>query len=236
MPCIPCGWLAATGLVVVSYLCGAVPFGLLVGRLKGVDVRTRGSYNIGATNVGRVLGRPYGILVFILDGLKGFLPVTVGRFVLLSREGTAASAGAPSSLPYLMLVLVAVACVIGHMFPVYLRFKGGKGVATSLGVGLGMYPYYTLAGLLAFMLWGVVLTVTRYVSLSSIIAVAAFPVIFAVSAWFWRDQWGRFADLWPLHVFGVVIAVLVVYRHRTNIGRLVAGTEHKIGASRDQGN
>ena len=233
---IPNGCLSAIGLVVVGYLCGAVPFGLLVGWLKGVDIRTKGSCNIGATNVGRVLGRPYGILVFLLDSLKGFLPVTLARFLLLPQVGTAGSAAGVGFLPYLMLVLVAVACVIGHMFPVYLKFKGGKGVATSLGVGLGIYPYYTLAGLLAFVLWGLVLAVTRYVSVSSIVAVGAFPVFFAVLAWVRRDEWGRFADLWPLHLFGVVIAVLVVYRHRTNISRLMAGTEHKIGASRGQGN
>jgi acyl phosphate:glycerol-3-phosphate acyltransferase len=236
MPGILCGWSSAIGLVVAGYLCGAVPFGLLVGRLKGVDIRTRGSCNIGATNVGRVLGRPYGILVFLLDGLKGFLPVMLARFLLLRQGANPGGASTAGFLPYLLLVLVAVACVIGHMFPVYLKFKGGKGVATSLGVGLGIYPYYTLAGLLAFVLWGLVLMVTRYVSVSSIVAVGAFPVIFAVLAWVRSDRWGRFADLWPLHLFGVVIAVLVVYRHRTNIGRLVAGTEHKIGASRGQGN
>ncbi len=233
---IPCGWLPAIGLIIGGYLCGAIPFGLLIGRLKGVDVRTRGSCNIGATNVGRVLGRPYGVLVFLLDGLKGFVPVTLARFLLLSSAQTVGSSGEAGFLPYLMLVLVAVACVIGHMFPVYLKFKGGKGVATSLGVGLGMYPYYTLAGLMAFALWGLVLAVTRYVSVSSVVAVGAFPAFFAVLAWVKHDQWGRFADLWPLHLFGVVIAVLVVYRHRTNIGRLLAGTEHKIGASRGREN
>jgi len=227
MPGILSGWWGAIGLAVLGYLCGAIPFGLLVGRLKGVDVRTRGSCNIGATNVGRVLGRPYGFLVFFLDGLKGFLPVTLARFVLLGGE----SGGADGCLPYLLWVLVAVACVLGHMFPVYLKFKGGKGVATSLGVGLGIYPYYTLAGLLAFALWGIVLAASRYVSVSSIVAVTAFPVLFAVLASWKRDQWGRFADLWPLHLFGVVIAVLVVYRHRANIGRLLAGTENKIGGS-----
>jgi len=227
MPEILNGWWGAILLAALGYLCGAIPFGLLVGRLKGVDVRTRGSCNIGATNVGRVLGRPYGLLVFFLDGLKGFLLVTLARFVLLDRE----SGTANGYLAYLLWVLVAVACVLGHMFPVYLKFKGGKGVATSLGVGLGIYPYYTLAGLLAFALWGIVLAASRYVSVSSIVAVAAFPVFFGALARLNRDQWGPFADLWPLHLFGVVIAVLVVYRHRANISRLLAGTENRIGGS-----
>ncbi len=230
MHVIESGWWPVAGLILLSYLCGAVPFGLLVGRLKGVDVRTKGSCNIGATNVGRVLGRPYGILVFVLDGLKGFLPVTLGRLLLFGAAADSRPAG-PGYLPYLLWVLAAVACVLGHMFPVYLKFKGGKGVATSLGVGLGIYPYYTLAGLAALTLWAVVLWVGRYVSVSSIVAVTAFPVIFALLAILNRDRWGGFSVLWPLQVFGIVIAALVVYRHRSNIGRLLAGTEPKIGGS-----
>jgi acyl phosphate:glycerol-3-phosphate acyltransferase len=230
MPGTQVAWFSVIGLVAVSYLCGSVPFGLLVGWLKGVDIRTKGSCNIGATNVGRVLGRPYGILVFFLDGLKGFLPVTLARYLLVDPD-QAVAANRPGYLPFLLLVLVAVACVLGHMFPVWLKFKGGKGVASSLGVGLGIYPYYTVAGLLAFALWGLVLGVTRYVSVASIVAVIGFPVFFAGLAWMNRDEWGRFADLWPLHVFCAVIAILVVYRHRANISRLVAGTEHKMGAS-----
>ncbi|MGQ9651893.1 MAG: glycerol-3-phosphate 1-O-acyltransferase PlsY [Phycisphaerae bacterium] len=230
MPVIESGWWLVAGLILLSYLCGAVPFGLLVGRLKGVDVRTKGSCNIGATNVGRVLGRPYGILVFALDGLKGFLPVTLVRLILF-RAPAESQPNGPGYLPYLLWVLAAVACVLGHMFPVYLKFKGGKGVATSLGVGLGIYPYYTLAGLAAFAVWVVVLWVGRYVSVSSIVAVTAFPAIFALLAGWNRDRWGGFSALWPLHVFGIVIAALVVYRHRSNIRRLLAGTEPRIGGS-----
>jgi acyl phosphate:glycerol-3-phosphate acyltransferase len=222
------------GLVAMAYLAGAVPFGLMVGWLKGIDIRTKGSCNIGATNVGRVLGRPFGILVFLLDGFKGFLPVTLARFLLTWPEVGGSRSG-PAYLPYLLLVLVAVACILGHMFPVYLKFKGGKGVATSLGVGLGIYPYYTLAGLMAFVLWGLVLAVTRYVSVSSIVAVVAFPMFFAGLAWLHREEWGPFTVLWPLHLLSVVMAVLVVYRHLGNIRRLMAGTEHKIGGSRTVG-
>lgn len=230
MPATQLPWSSVVGLVAVGYVCGSIPFGLLIGWMKAVDVRTKGSCNIGATNVGRVLGRPYGFLVFFLDGLKGFLPVTLARFLLIHAD-RATIADTPGYLPFLLLVLVAVACVLGHMFPVWLKFKGGKGVASSLGVGLGIYPYYTLAGLLAFALWGLVLALTRYVSLSSIIAVVGFPVFFAGLAWIKRDEWGGLGDLWPLHVFCAVIAILVVYRHRTNISRLLAGTEQKIGVS-----
>lgn len=212
----------------IGYLCGSVPFGLLVGRLKGVDIRQHGSGNIGATNVGRVLGRPWGVLAFFLDVAKGFVPVLVfGRF---ASGWMPATAGARAGI-FLLWSAVAAACVLGHLFPVFLRFKGGKGVATSLGAMLGLWPYFTLPGLLTFGLWVLLTLATRYVSVGSVGAAVAFPVVFAVFAAIRREQWGTAADLWPLHGFATIIALLVVYRHRGNLQRLFNGVEHQIGSS-----
>jgi glycerol-3-phosphate acyltransferase PlsY len=217
--------LTAIGLITVGYLCGAVPFGLLVGKLKGIDIRTRGSGNIGATNVGRVLGRGWGFLVFGLDLLKGLLPTALtGEWIRASFDARPISATA-----YLMWVAVAVACVLGHMFPVYLRFRGGKGVATSVGAVLGVYPFFTIAGLVALALWVLLTLLTRYISVASMVAAGAFPILFALIAYSQRNAWGPIDHLWPFHVFGIIVAVLVIVRHRANFRRLIAGVEPRIG-------
>lgn len=219
--------MAPVAIVVGAYLCGAIPFGLLIGFARGVDVRKQGSGNIGATNVGRVLGRFYGLLAFALDLLKGFAPVWLAGLWLGSRaQGDVLEAG-----DFLLWMAVAAACILGHVFPAYLRFKGGKGVATSLGVLLGIYPYFTLPGLVAFGLWIVVTGATRYVSVGSIVAAGLFPALFAAGAGLSGGGWGTAAQLWPLYAFSIVLAALVVYRHRGNMKRLLAGTESKIGGS-----
>lgn len=227
---------AAAIWIVASYLCGAIPFGLLVGRMKGVDVRTQGSGNIGATNVGRVLGRGYGLLVFALDLLKGLIPVVMfWQWWEAEVQKVPWAFFFPNDICFwifLYWVLVATACILGHMFPVYLKFKGGKGVATSLGVLLGIYPYFTVPALIAFGLWIVLTGITRYVSLGSMVAAVAFPIIFAIAAHSRSETWGTTQHLWPMYVFSIVVAALVVYRHRGNLQRLLAGTESKIGASR----
>lgn len=231
MPAESDTWLIAIASVLGAYLCGAIPFGLLVGWARGIDIRTRGSGNIGATNAGRVLGTGFGILVFALDLLKGLLPVAAWGFHL-ARTGGLPSSADGGFAPGLAWVAVAAACVLGHMFPIYLRFKGGKGVATSLGVVLGIYPYFTGAGLAALGLWVVVTLATRYVSVGSITAALAFPVAFAAVAQF-QPHWGGIRQLWPLHLMSVVVALLVVYRHRGNLRRLAVGTEPRILRSRD---
>lgn len=213
-------------LIVGGYLAGAVPFGLIVGRLKGVDVRTRGSGNIGATNVGRVLGAPYGLLVFALDLLKGLVPTLIGGLVLSRQD----AAGGGDAVRHLLWVSIASACILGHMFPVYLRFRGGKGVATALGAVLGICPYFTYPGLVAFGLWILLTAGTRYVSVGSIGAAAAFPVVFGLFAR--TSDWGTTGELWPLYLMAVVIALLVIVRHRSNIRRLLQGAESRIGGSR----
>src|SRR5690349_16872893 len=130
-------------LIPAAYLLGSVPYGLLVAKTRGVDPRTAGSGNIGATNVGRLLGKKFFAIVFILDLLKGLLPTLAAAFILAHSNGPATPY---SAADYLLWLLVAFAAVCGHMFSVFLKFKGGKGVATSAGVVLGVFPYFTLAG------------------------------------------------------------------------------------------
>ncbi len=211
-----------------AYLCGSIPFGLLIGKLKGVDIRKQGSGNIGATNVGRVLGRPWGILAFLLDVSKGLVPVLL--FGIAVRQWMTSGPASPVNV-HLLWAAVATTTVVGHLFPVFLGFKGGKGVATSLGALLGIYPYFTVPGLLAFGLWVVLTLTTRYVSVGSIGAAGAFPIIFAVLAAVRRKQWGTVAELWPFYVMAVAMACLVIYRHRGNIQRLMRGSENRIGSS-----
>jgi acyl phosphate:glycerol-3-phosphate acyltransferase len=226
----------------IAYLAGSVPFGFIIGRLNGVDMRTAGSGNVGATNVGRVLGRRWGDLCFALDVLKGFIPVFMvaflyGGFIIQGppcfgfhgqRLDVDCSLGAgPAGLELQLLWLLVAGCaILGHVFPVWLKFKGGKGVATSLGVVLGFYPYFTWAGLAAFGLWIVTVLIWRYVSLASIVAAVAFPWLFMAACLVF--DW-PLTKLWPLLAFAAVMACLVIVRHRTNIVRLRAGTENKIG-------
>ena len=187
----------------LGYLLGSIPFGLLVGRLKGVDIRQHGSGNIGATNVVRVIGKKWGILVFALDALKGLLGVIIAMEVAGGR--TASSAG-------LLGIAAGLACVLGHNFPVWLKFKGGKGVATTAGVLVGLLPW---AALVAFVTWGVLFYTTRYVSVASMVAAVVIPVV----------VWVMERQATPLFWFSVVVAALGLLRHRSNFKRLLAGTE-----------
>lgn len=212
---MPLTW-QLTVLAVAAYFVGAIPFGLLVGRAKGIDPRTAGSGNIGATNVGRLLGGKFFALVFTLDLLKGLLPMLVAAFLLR---------GLPTEhKPYLLWMLVGAAAILGHLYPLYLRFKGGKGVATSAGVVLGLWPFYTLPGVGVVGLFLLVFAVTRTVSLGSIVASAGFPVMYAVIGL--AMGWPVFGRQLPLLVFAVLLGGLIVWRHRANIVRLMSGTEN----------
>jgi glycerol-3-phosphate acyltransferase PlsY len=157
-------------LVPVAYLLGAIPFGLIVGRAKGVDPRTAGSGNIGATNVGRLLGRKFFALVFTLDLLKGLVPMLAAAAVLRGE--------APDRRTYLLWLAVGFAAILGHMFSVFIGFKGGKGVATSTGVLLGLWPYYTLPALVGAGVWASRSRLWRYVSLASILGACALPLAY----------------------------------------------------------
>ena len=208
-------------LVPVAYLIGSIPFGLIVGLTKGIDPRKAGSGNIGATNLGRLLGGKYFALVFTLDMLKGMLPMLAASFVLRGESRALATSD------YLLWLGVGLAAILGHMFSVFLKFKGGKGVATSAGVMLGLWPYFTGPGLVAIGAFVLIVLVTRYISLGSMGGAIVFPVAYVVIGR-WRG-WDVFGAQLPLLVFGALVAVLIVYKHRSNIARLVAGTEHKLG-------
>jgi glycerol-3-phosphate acyltransferase PlsY len=206
------------GLMVLAYLMGSISFGYLAGRLKGVDLRTQGSKNIGATNAGRVLGRKYFFMVFLLDLLKGFFPTMLaGQILFLGKVSP--------HIACLLWLMVAFAAIAGHNWPCWLKFKGGKGVSTSLGVVLAIYPYYTYPGLIALAVWIILVKISGYVSLGSIIGAATFALsyfilIFCVPGWTFRDQW-------PMVVFAAAMSALLILRHGANIRRLCSGTESK---------
>lgn len=192
------GWVA---LLLAAYLLGSVPYGYIVGRIRGLDVRQHGSGNIGASNVMRLLGVPAGILVLLLDASKGYLGVAMMRM-------------AGFDMPELLL-LAGLCAVVGHTWSVFLRFRGGRGVASSLGVVIALAP--TVAGI-AFLSWVIVLVLTRYISLASVIAGAVLPIAMIL-----LKQPGVYI------LGGFVIFILDVYRHVPNFRRLMAGTEPKIG-------
>lgn len=204
-------WQLSISIFLVGYLIGSIPSGYIAGRIADVDVRQQGSGNIGATNVLRVLGKPWGYSVFVADALKGFLAVRLAS-LLVSRT--------PSAEPYaeFFAILAAAACVVGHAFPLWLRFKGGKGVATSAGSIFGVMP---IAGLTIFLVWLVVFVSTRYVSLASIAAALALPLVVAVLIRMERTQGV------VLLYFSAAMTALVVWRHRSNITRLLHGTEQR---------
>jgi glycerol-3-phosphate acyltransferase PlsY len=202
--------------IIAAYLLGSVPFGVIIAKAHGKDLRSIGSGNIGATNVSRALGRRWAYMCFLLDVLKGLVPMLATR-----------SLTTPLSVVVLWLWLaVGCAAILGHIFPIYLKFKGGKGVATSLGVALGLWPYYTICAAFALLVWVVVVLIWRYVSLASIAASITFPVTL-ILAILTAPGWS-FATLWPLLIAAITIPLMVIVRHRENIKRLIAGTESKI--------
>jgi glycerol-3-phosphate acyltransferase PlsY len=207
-------------LIPVAYLMGSVPFGLLVGMAKGIDPRKAGSGNIGATNVGRLLGGKFFGIVFGLDFLKGLIPSLVASWVVHRHPGP------PDTITHLLWLGVGFATILGHMFSAFLKLKGGKGVATSAGVMVGIFPDYTLAAGMVLLVWGVCFAITRIVSLSSMLGAVAFPFVY-VAVSLLRGQ-PIFGDRWPLLAFAVLVAVMVVVKHRGNIARLRAGTEPRM--------
>ncbi len=200
--------IACLVAALASYIIGATPFGYFAGKLRGLDIRQHGSGNIGATNVFRVLGKRTGIPVFILDMHKGWVPVTLTRWILEPR-------GIDSDWP---AIAAAVGAVLGHNFTFWLQFKGGKGIATSAGVLLALLPV-PLA--VAVLLWVVLFYSTRYVAVASIgaaLMVALVPLVLHL----WRGEPGL-----PLVGFGILLGSLAIWRHRSNIRRLLNGTENR---------
>lgn len=209
--------LAAVALTfLISYLIGAVPFGYLVARGRGVDIFQQGSGNIGATNVGRVLGHHFGVLVFLLDFAKGALPVTVARWVAQHPAWGIGDSLPPGSLP----VVAGLATLLGHLFPVYLRFRGGKGVATGAGVVAVLLPGPALGAAVA---WLAVLLATRFASLASMVAGFVLCLIHLGLA---AEPFA--AAHFVVTAFCLVAAGLIVVRHHANIGRLMGGTENRV--------
>ena len=197
----------------LAYLAGSIPFGYLMGLTRGVDIRTVGSGNIGATNVFRTLGKRLGIFTFALDVAKGVAAVSV----IPKGVWLAAGAGSP---PLGALVACAAAVMLGHAFPVFLGFKGGKGVATGLGLAIGLAPH---AALLVFAVWIVVFGATRYVSVGSVCAAA----VVGVAPWF-LDRPPDGGAGWNAVCAAIsVLAALVVLKHRSNLARLARGTENR---------
>ena len=198
--------------ILAAYLVGGIPFGFLIGKMRGVDVRTVGSKNIGATNVFRTVGKKWGVLAFACDVLKGLIPTLLAKQWALDPE-------LPPDGSWFPLV-VGVMCVVGHMLTPYMKFRGGKGVATAFGMLLGLAP--ALVGT-AFALFAVVFALSHYISLGSISA-AAFLM---VAVWFPILGTEGWCNL-PQCVLVTLMAAFVIFKHRANIGRLISGTESKI--------
>jgi acyl phosphate:glycerol-3-phosphate acyltransferase len=187
-------------VMIFSYLLGSIPTGYIVGALAGVDIRKAGSGNIGATNVARVIGKRRGLLTLIADIGKGFIPVFVASRIGFSHT----------------TALVAILAFLGHLYPVFLKFQGGKGVATALGALLALAP---MATVILMVIFALVAVSSRLVSLSSIVAALAAPITL------WSLSYSS-----PIIAMGVFFAVMIIARHRDNIRRLFAGTEPRFGS------
>lgn len=220
----------------IAFLLGSIPFGLLIAKSKGVDIRQHGSGNIGATNVLRVMGKKYGITCLLLDMLKGLIPTVLAfsliRFVgddknpmiisMLQKQAVLFPADQQFTAQ-LLVILSGLLSILGHNYSPWVGFKGGKGIATSAGVVIALMP----AGIpILIMVWLLLFFTTRYVSVASIGAAAALPFItIAGSAFHGRLAAGTWNK--PLFAFSVVIAVLAIWKHRSNLQRLMAGTENR---------
>ncbi|MGB6221195.1 glycerol-3-phosphate 1-O-acyltransferase PlsY [Haloferula sp.] len=224
----------------IAFLLGSIPFGLIIAKLKGIDIRAHGSGNIGATNVLRVVGKKYGITCLILDAIKGLVPTMIG----LSLIRFASPDGQPHSNPMAIealtsygtvlpavdqwkaqtfQVLTGLFAILGHNFSPWVGFKGGKGIATSAGVLIALMP---AAVVILIIIWLLAFFITRYVAVASIAAAVALPLLTLYGSWFH----GKLADgTWnkPLLVFTIVISALAIWKHRSNLERLRAGTEHR---------
>src|SRR6476619_3773073 len=202
---------------IASYLLGSIPFGYLAGRVAGIDIRKVGSGNVGATNVVRVLGKQYGYPVFVLDVLKGFGAVKISMLIAPGRPPEWKS-------PEIFGILAAISGVLGHLYPPWLKFQGGKGVATSAGALLALTPVATLIGIA---IWIIVFWLSRYVSLASITAAVALPIVILVVRSHDQNN-GK-----PLVYSSACVAVVIIWRHRSNLSRLLQGTEPRFTRKRE---
>jgi len=193
-------------LFIFSYLLGAVPFGYLVGKLKKIDIRQYGSKNIGATNVYRTIGKISGIVVLLLDLSKGLIPILIAKYLFLEELIINKE---------LVEIMAGLWAVVGHNWPVYLKFKGGKGVATSVGVFIGLAP---LAMVICALLFAIVVTIWRYISLGSIVIALSLPLLIYCLGY------GIY-----LLCFSILVGIFIIFRHIPNIKRLFSKTENKFG-------
>jgi acyl phosphate:glycerol-3-phosphate acyltransferase len=196
--------------IVIGYLIGSIPFGLIAGKIKGIDIRKVGSGNIGATNTVRALGKTWGAMVFFLDMIKGAIPVWIAAYLISSPT--------PIFTKGTFMILAGLAAVIGHMFPIYIGFKGGKGAATGLGVLLGITPDLFVIALIYVI---ICMVVTRYVSVTSMSGVVLLSILMFT-----------FHKPTEYVVVTIIVAILMIYKHIPNIKRLINGTEPKIGAKK----
>ncbi len=221
-------WLCPLG----AFLLGSIPFGLLIARLKGINIRDHGSGNIGATNVLRVVGKKYGITCLLLDALKGLIPTMFGisliRFdgmqnPMMIEALSPYAAEVPMFTAHVFQVLTGLLAILGHNYSPWVNFRGGKGIATSAGVLIALMP----AGVVILMVvWVLSFWITRYVSVASILAAAVLPLVTLWGSWFHgkiaNGTWNK-----PLFAFSVLIAAMAIWKHRSNIHRLLKGTEHR---------
>jgi len=228
-------------LIPLGFLLGSAPFGLLLGKLKGVDIRDHGSGNIGSTNVFRTLGKKSGITCLILDLLKGFAPVLLAinlariedtSFLFSIEFLKSLTEAVPASQQFQVQsihVLTALAAILGHNYSPWIGFKGGKGIATSGGALLALMPAAVILLILIFI---IVARITKYISVGSIATGVALPLLTLYGSWYH----GKIADgTWnkPLFIFSIVAGALAIWKHRSNIKRLRTGTENKIGQKKE---
>ncbi len=221
-------------LPIFAFLLGSIPFGLIIAKSKGINIREHGSGNIGATNVLRVVGKKYGITCFVLDFFKGLIPALLAynlykftgadeRMMIEFLRSHAIDLGADRHKAQALQVFTGLCAILGHNFSPWVNFKGGKGIATSAGVLMALMPIGTAILLLIFF---VTFKLTRYISLASIVAAASLP--FTVLYGSWRHgklasgEWNK-----SLFIFATFIALMAIWKHRSNIKNLLAGKEYK---------
>ena len=200
--------LSSLCALAAGYVVGGIPFGYLIARARGIDIRDVGSGNVGATNVGRALGRKWGFLALALDIAKGYLPVAFAAPAIAEYMGASSDEYALSAM--------GLGAIMGHVFTPWLGFRGGKGVATSIGVFAALLQYWIALPLAVYLL---VRKLTGYVSAGSLSLAALLPAAAVI------HNWGRLRETWPTLVFACFAALLIVLRHRANIARLARGEE-----------
>jgi acyl phosphate:glycerol-3-phosphate acyltransferase len=213
-------------VAVAAYLLGSIPFGFLVAKAKGIDIRNVGSGNIGATNAMRVLGKPAGIFVLLMDALKGFAACYLGAFIYFHMSEWQTPPGSilllqPGDVERFGII-AGIFAVLGHNYTCWLKFKGGKGIATTAGVFLALAPWALLVALVVFIL---AVALTKYVSAGSIAAAIALPT----TIWIMSPH-----NLF-LNIVTTALGALAIYKHKANIKRLMAGTENRLGQKKSEG-